>query len=138
MSQNKEYFEQSGLILSTGNGQVKVSIQGAGCSACHKSLCMLGDSKAKELEIMVHDNAFNTGDEVIVRISPSSGYTAVGMLYLVPFLFMITTLWVLTTLRYTEFIAGLSSLMILIPYFSIVFLMRKRLHHKCEIGLIKK
>ena len=137
MNQCRSYFEQVGTVLATCGDDVRVSVQGSGCSACHKSLCVLGDSKAKEINVKTQGHAHQAGDQVVVSINTSSGYMAVVTLYLIPFLFMIITLWLTTTLGLTEPVAGLSSLLILIPYFGGVFLLRGKLQHQCKIGIRK-
>lgn len=137
MNRYRGSFEQVGIVLASRGDDVRVSVQGSGCSACHKSLCMLGDSKAKEINVKTQGHAYRAGDQVVVSIDPSSGYMAVVTLYLIPFLFIIITLWLTTTLGFTEPVAGLSSLLILIPYFGGVFLIRGKLQHQCKIGIRK-
>jgi len=137
MNQCIDAIEQVGIVLATCGEDVSVVLQGSGCSACHKSLCMLGDSKAKEIHVRAHGHDYQVGDHVVVSINPSSGYMAVVTLYLMPFLVMIITLWLTTTLGFTEPVAGMSSLVILIPYFGGVFLLRSKLQHQCKIGIKK-
>lgn len=134
----KHYLEHTGLVTDSRDGRVVVSLTGSGCSACHKSLCMLGESKAKEVEFTNLDNQFLAGEEVVVRINPGSGHTAVALLYLVPFILMVITLLSLTALQYPEGLAGLASLVILIPYFLILYTFRNMLSRHCHIELMKR
>ena len=138
MNEEVRYLEHVGLVTDTLNGRVKVSLIGAGCSACHKSLCLLGDSKAKEVEIRSNTNEFKAGDEVIVKINPSSGYKAVAWLYLIPFILMMLSLAGISHLGYHEGIAGLASLLILVPYYSMLYLQKNNLRSQCSIDIEKR
>jgi positive regulator of sigma E activity len=132
------YPEHIGLVTDNQQGRLKISLTGSGCSACHKSLCMLGDSKAKEIEIRVSKHELKIGDEVLVKINPSSGYKAVAFLYLLPFLLMLGSLIFFLDIGYSEGISGLTSLAMLIPYFGILYGFRNRLGSECKIQVVKK
>lgn len=132
------YLEHMGLVTDSRNGRVKVSLTGSGCSSCHKSLCMLGESKAKEVELTNPDNRYRAGEEVVVRINPGSGYLAVFVLYLIPFALMVVTLLVATTLQYSEGIAGLAALVMLVPYFLTVYGFRNSLGRNCHIEIMNR
>jgi len=138
MNAETNYLEHIGLVTDSQNGRVRISLVGSGCSACHKSLCMLGDSKAKEVEITAKDNWYKSGDEVIVKINPASGYKAVALLYLVPFILMIITLSGIARLGYHEGVAGLTSLLILVPYYGLIWLLKNRLRSQCSIEVEKR
>jgi sigma-E factor negative regulatory protein RseC len=138
MMNSVNYLEQAGLVTDYRNGRIKISLVGSGCSACHKSLCMLGDSKAKEVEVPEKGYQLKIGDEVMVKVNPSSGYKAVVLLYLLPFLLMLLSLMFLLHLGYPESISGLLSLLILMPYFSMIYGLRKKLGSQCKIEVVKK
>jgi positive regulator of sigma E activity len=130
-------LEHIGLVTENKAGRLKISLVGSGCSACHKSLCMLGESKAKEVVISgsLH---FKAGEEVLVRINPASGYTAVVLLYLVPFLLMLLTLIIVLRLGYSEGWAGLGALLILVPYFLFLYGIRKSFHKQCKMEIVSR
>jgi sigma-E factor negative regulatory protein RseC len=138
MSRDNTNIEQIGLVTEASGDYAKISVLGAGCSSCHNSLCMLGDSKAKEVTVKLNSLAVYPGEEVIVRINSSSGYKAVMWLYIIPFILMIGLLTTVGQLGYHESIAGLASLAILIPYFSVLYLFRKTLASQCRIDIAKR
>jgi sigma-E factor negative regulatory protein RseC len=138
MINGENYLQHAGIVTESQNGKVTISLTGFGCSACHKSLCMLGDSKAKEVELQRKETSLQVGDAVIVKINPGSGYKAVLLLYLLPFCLMVLTLLSASGLGYHEGIAGLASLLILVPYFSLIFLMKKWLSSQCTIDVETK
>ncbi len=135
MIDGENYLEHAGIVTDSQNGRVKISLIGSGCSACHKSLCLLGDSKAKEVEIPMSEHRLQVGDAVMVKINPGSGYKAVVLLYLLPFCLMLLTLLLTSRLGYQEGMAGVASLLILVPYFSLLFLMKKWLSSHCTIDV---
>jgi sigma-E factor negative regulatory protein RseC len=138
MKDDLSYLEQVGIVTDTRNGRVKISLTGSGCSACHKSLCLLGESKAKEVEVLLQENWLKSGDEVIVKINPASGYMGVILLYMVPFSLMIISLLVMMQLGFSEGITGLTSLLILVPYFGLLFLLKNKLSSQCTIDVEKR
>lgn len=138
MSHSTDYLEHLGLVTDSSNSRVKISLVGSGCSACHKSLCMLGDSKAKEVDIPVQENSFRAGDEVIVRINPASGYQAVVLLYFIPFVLMVLALIIMLRAGYNEGISGLTSLVILGPYFGLLYTFRRKISTQCKMEVVKR
>ncbi|MEQ1585166.1 MAG: SoxR reducing system RseC family protein [Cyclobacteriaceae bacterium] len=138
MNHSANCLEHIGLVTDSSNSRLIISLVGSGCSACHKSLCMLGDSKAKEVEIPVQENSFRAGDEVIIRINPESGYQAVFLLYFMPFLLMLLALIIMLRAGYNEGISGLTSLLVLAPYFGLLYTFRKRLGTRCKMEVVKR
>jgi sigma-E factor negative regulatory protein RseC len=139
MSNRADYIEQSGLVIANTNGNMKVTIVGnGGCSACHNSLCMLGDSKSKELEVTMKNALFQIGEEVLIRINPTSAYLGLILLYLLPFLLLVGLLIGLLQAGYPESVAGVFSLVSLLPYFLFLFLLRKQLATQCRVNIVKK
>jgi len=138
MTHDTNYLEHVGLVTDMQPGRVKIALVGSGCSACHNSLCMLGDSKAKEVEVLTKESLFQSGDEVVVKINPASGYRAVLLLYVSPFLLMLLTLVFMMRLGYPEGLTGIASLLVLVPYFGILYLLRKKLGSHCHIEVVKR
>jgi len=69
----------------------------------------------------------------MIRFNRSSGYTAILFLYLVPFVVMLTTLVALLNTGWPERYAGSASLLVLIPYFLLVYAFRKKFATHCNI-----
>jgi len=138
MTGQVEYLEHIGLVIESSGDRLKISLIGSGCSGCHKSLCMLGNSKAKEIDLDSNGHSFHAGDEVLVKVSPASGYKAVMILYVFPFVLMMLTLFLAAKASYNEEIAGLTSLIVLLPYFSIVYLFRRKFAGYCKFEVVKR
>ncbi len=127
---------QSGVVIESSNRKIKVSIPGfTGCAGCHTGLCLLGNLQGGEVELPGDHTNFSPGEHVLVRLKPSSGYASMGYLYLAPFTLMLLTLVALTNRGYTELYAGIASLLVLLPYFLLVFAFRKKLAARCDITI---
>jgi sigma-E factor negative regulatory protein RseC len=105
------------------------------CSGCHAGgSCTLSGKEEKIIEITGRYNV-SPGDTVTVLMKQSMGYAALLLGYLLPLVSVITILILLISLDLTELSAGLLSLTILIPYYSILYLFRKRINEKFTFTL---
>ena len=128
--QNKgEVIEHAGFITSIDGDQVKVTIGTvSACSACHaKGACGASDMQDKVIDVKKPEFEISVGDAVTVVISKSLGYLALFLGYLLPLILILTFLIVLSELGYSELIAGVVSLGIVVPYYFILYLFRNRL-----------
>ena len=138
MNTESKYIEHAGLVTEAQPDRIKISLVGSGCSGCHDSLCLLGGSKARELEIAISKSQFQAGDEVIVKINPALGYKALTLLYLVTFVLIMITLMIMSAADYPEGIAGLTSMIILVPYYGLLYLLRSQLRSQCNMDVEKR
>jgi len=133
------YIEHPGFISALNQGVMKISLVGSGgCASCHKSLCMLRDTTHREVELPCDQHGFSVGDEVMVRMKPSSGYAAVALLYVIPFVLMMVVMIVALSFQVSEGIAGLCALLILIPYYGLLLLMRKYMKQQCQFNVVRR
>jgi len=127
----------SGTIIHPGiieniNGDivsVRILSQSA-CSSCHaKGACTVADMKEKIIETQ-SDNPgqFKPGDEVMVRMDESLGRKAVFLGYGLPFVVLVGSIIVFLTIFSHEGLAALLSLLMLVPYYLVLYFFRKRLH----------
>ena len=108
------------------------------CSACHaKSLCSLGESKAKTVQLPTSGwTARSVGDEVTVAISTSMGHKAVWIAYVGPLCVLMAVLLILTGLGLGELPAGLCAICAVALYYFGVWLLRGRLQNECKFSII--
>jgi len=90
-------------------------------------MCYLGESTERIIDISDFTSDLKPGDSVGVTIKRSLGNKAVMLGYMVPFFLMITVLILLSLLGLEDWLAGLLSLVSLVPYFIFIFLIRNRL-----------
>lgn len=92
--------------------------QTSACAGCHvKSVCTVSDKKDKIIEAVVTEGVFDKGDVVTVVGQKSMGIQAVVLAYVLPFVLVVSTVFVLSRFVRSELIVGTCGLGILIPYF---------------------
>jgi positive regulator of sigma E activity len=130
------YMEKPGWVTQVHDDQVKVLLTDtSGCGTCHNNLCLLAEAKSRYVNARVNDKRFQVGDEVVVRVKPSTAYAAAFWLYGMPFLLMMLTIFGFSVLGFGESVAGLSGLLILVPYYSGLFLFRKHRAQPCTLEI---
>ncbi|HSQ45949.1 MAG TPA: SoxR reducing system RseC family protein [Lutibacter sp.] len=114
-----------GLISKISKNSVTVYFLGnINCVACNaKSACGISESGAKEIEIFGNNQEFVLNEIVAVVMKKSLGLKAVLWTYVFPFLLMFLTL-IISISFFAEWLAGLFSLLILIPYYLTIYFFR--------------
>lgn len=99
------------------------------CSSCHaKGMCNVAEVEEKVVEIRKDPRrTLRIGEQVTVTMKKSQGTYAVLLGYVVPFFILIGVLMLVLFLSGDEGLAGLSAVLILIPYYGILYFYRKRL-----------
>jgi sigma-E factor negative regulatory protein RseC len=123
------HIEHQGIVSKIENGKVYVNLTNvSNCNSCHvQGMCQVSDVDNKEIEIINNgNNPFKTGDKVEVSFNESLGPKALFLGYLLPFFFVLITLLVTNALTGDEVLSGLSSLMILVPYYLVLFTFRSK------------
>jgi Positive regulator of sigma E activity len=120
-----------GIVQKSDNNSVTVKILSeSACSGCHaEGVCSLS---GKEEKIVVVSGVYNVspGDNVTVLMEQSTGYAAVILGYVLPVILVISVLIILASLSDSELTAGIGSIAMLIPYYFILWLFRRRISKK--------
>jgi positive regulator of sigma E activity len=132
-------IEQKGVIEKIDNGFAVVNVDVvAACDLCHsKSSCDIPGKSPRKIRVPVQDGSYESGDEVTIVMKRSLGLQASLIAYLVPFLLVLVALVVFTSLKMNELLAGLFSLLILIPYIFCLYFFRERLKRTFTLTLRK-
>jgi positive regulator of sigma E activity len=133
-------IEQKGVVEDIYNGLVKVNITSfSACAQCHsKKACGISESNNREIMVPVADsNFYSVGDTVEVIMKRSMGWKATILGYVFPFILVLATLLLLSSLKIREVIVGLGSLAILVPYFTALYLGRERLRNMFSFTIRK-
>ncbi len=132
-------IEHDGIVKSLENGYVKVSIiKNSACASClAKDSCNLSEVEEKEIEIRNYDDKYQIGEQVKVLFGQSLGFKALLLGYVLPFIIVLFTLITLKTLKFDDAFAGLSALIILLPYYLFLYFARKK-HKNTFSFFIKK
>lgn len=125
---NPSVVTHTGRISQITDKEIKVSIiSQSACAACHaKGACSASDMAEKEIDVpWFGTHAYAVGDEVVVELAQNQGIKAVLLGYIVPFFVLLISLLVFIGLGENEGIAGLLSLLMLIPYYVILSRLKK-------------
>ncbi|WP_089379091.1 SoxR reducing system RseC family protein [Lutibacter flavus] len=135
---SKEGIKHEGYISNIANGLVTVSLKGnINCEGCKaQSACGVSESNDKEIEILDAHHTFRLNETVDIVLEKSLGLKAVFWAYVFPFILIILTL-IVTTNFFKEWIAGLVSLFILIPYYFMLFVLKDTFQKAFRISILK-
>ena len=119
-----------GIIEELTNDTVFVKIMAmSACVSCQaKGMCSVSEVEEKVVEVK-RDPAreFKAGEHVTVSMRKSLGTYAVLLGYIIPFFLLIGVLVGVLLISGNEGLAGLSGILILVPYYGGLYLYRKRL-----------
>ena len=132
-------IEHEGIVTGVTDSHILVRIlQQSACAGCHAAgVCSTADRKEKIIEVEDHSGAYEVGEQVTVWGQTSLGMQAVLLAFVVPLFIILVALIVGTELRWSETATGLSGLLLLVPYYYIMYRMRGRLKKRFVFRLAK-
>jgi len=133
-------ISHEGIIEEIKGSQVTVRIlQQSACSACHaKGVCMAADSEEKFIEVADFSGRFHENERVIIEGKTSMGYKAVLWAFVIPLAILILTLFLTLLLwNFSEMKAALIAIAALIPYYLILYLLRKKMANSFKFSIKK-
>ncbi len=135
---NKNFIEHSGVISKITKTVVTVSLEGnINCEACNaKAACGVSESNSKEIEIENTNQSFQLNEGVDVIMLKELGLKAVFWAYIFPFILLFIVL-IVSSIFFKEWIAGLISIFILIPYYLALYLLQNSFRNYFKISIIK-
>lgn len=138
LQKNKDTFVHAGIISKINSDSVIVTLeQNIHCESCHaKGTCGVSESSTKEIEVPNSNDVFKINEHVNVILKKALGLKAVFWAYVFPFILMFSTLIIASSFL-KEWLAGLLSLFILIPYYLMLYGLKTRLKSSFKMSLIK-
>jgi positive regulator of sigma E activity len=132
-------IEQVGVVDEITNGKARVLITSySACSSCEsKGVCGIAESVTKQIFVPVSNNMFSIGEHVVIQMHRGLGLKAVILAYMVPFLLLIFSLFLLNSIHINELAIGLISLCILVPYYVALYFFRKKINKTFTFTLKK-
>ena len=120
-----------GIIEKISGDKVFVRILSqSACSSCHaKGACTIADIEEKVIEAeMDPSENRKIGEQVMVKMEESLGQKkAVIMGYVLPLFVLVGSIILFLSLLKSEGLAALLSLLMLVPYYFVLYLFRNRL-----------
>lgn len=129
-----QIIEHSGFIDHINGKHIRVQILSeSACSGCHaKGACSAADMADKFIDVESDDAGLKVGQMVILYGQSSIGLLAVLLAFVLPFLLILFTLFLLNDRIDNEVISGTIALGMLLPYFFILSLFNKKLKSKLK------
>jgi sigma-E factor negative regulatory protein RseC len=126
----KNQIEHDGFIKQIENDKIIVEIASASaCVSCQiKGFCAVSEVEMKDIEVYASNTQdYKVGQKVTVVLAENLGIKAVFLGYFLPFIFLVVTLFVLFNITKNELWSGLGAVGILIPYYLILSLFKKKI-----------
>ncbi len=133
-----DMIRHDGIVLSVGDNTARVRIvQSSACSACKaRRMCMSAESQTKEMDVTPLE-PLHVGDEVEVLVQPKLGWKAVGLAYILPFIVLISAVFMLGRWL-DETIAGIIALCAIGVYYWVLSFFKRRLQREFSFTAKRK
>lgn len=107
------------------------------CSTCHaKGACAVSDMEEKIIEVdEPHGRTLRPGELVNVKMKQSMGTRAVLLGYVIPLVILVFSIIVFVMFFNNEGLAAILSLLLLVPYYLVLYLLRSRLKQQFKFTL---
>ncbi|MDP3312144.1 SoxR reducing system RseC family protein [Lutibacter sp.] len=127
-----------GIVSKIDTNYVKVSFIGnVNCEGCKAQAgCGVADAEVKEIEVYNIDKTFFLNEEVSILMSKNMGLKAVFWAYILPFILLVLVL-ILSSLFVSELAAFLFSILILIPYYLTLYVLKDVFKQTFNVSIIK-
>jgi len=132
-------IKHPGVITSIDSSKIKVNITTySACSSCGaKGICSISDVKDKIVEVPKTGD-FSIGQEVQVILHQTQGFKALYLGYVQPFIIVLITLIITSSLTRNEVLSGLISLGTLAPYYLILYYYKEKIRNKFTFAIRKQ
>ena len=123
-------IRHEGVVNSIDGQKVTVRIlQASACSGCQASrICRAAESKEKLVEVDMNGaDGLSVGQMVTVVAGERMGMTALLLAFGLPLLLLLVVLVAAMIATGSEKVAAIASLMVLIPYYLVLFVCRDRI-----------
>ena len=131
-------IEHSGVVQRVDKGHVQVLIvQTSACAACKVSgYCNAAESKEKLIDVYCDcATDYQVGQAVTVTASQRVAAKALLWGFGMPFVVMVAVLVAVLLLTGSEGVAALSGLLALLPYYGVLYLLRRRLRDQLSFAI---
>ena len=131
-------IKHEGIISQISNAKITVSLKdNVNCEGCKaQSACGVAESNDKEIEIFNSTQSFQLNETVDVVLKRELGLKAVFWAYIFPFILMATVL-IIASIFLAEWLAGLLSIAILIPYYFMLYVLKDTFQKAFQISILK-
>ena len=131
-------IKHSGVVENIVGDCVRVRIvQTSACAACKvASHCNAAESKEKIVEVSCANSAaYTKGQQVVVTASTEVAARALLLGFGLPFVVLVSVLFIVLQVSGNEALAALSGLAALLPYYVALYLFRNRIREQLSFAI---
>ena len=134
-----ESINHTGFVEKIDGDTVFVRItQQSACSGCHaQSMCSASEKKDKIIEVPDRSGRFHVNEEVQLCGQSSLGLQAVLLAFVFPLIIVFAAIVTGTSMQWEETTSGLTGLLLLVPYYCILYFLRDKLKKRFIFTLKK-
>jgi len=139
MSSKPNVIEHLGRVDAITATDIRVTIiSQSACASCHaKGACSAADVAEKQVVVSRSYHNYTVGETVKVTMQQSLGFKALFLGYILPLIVLVASLFVFNALGFSESVSGLLSLAVLVPYYLMLYLFRKRIEKQFHFDIEK-
>ena len=132
-------IHHTGRVERISSDTVFVRItQRSACSGCHaQAMCSASEQKDKIIEVPDRSGQFAVNEEVVLTGETRLGMEAVVLAFVIPLVIVVAMVAIGISLAWSESLSGLIGLLLLIPYYGSLYLLRDRLKRRFVFTLRK-
>ena len=134
-------ISHSGIVESVEPDCLHVRIlQTSACASCKAaSHCHASESKEKIVSVygVSESDGFSKGDQVTVWASMETGRNAVLLAFVLPFVLMVSVVFLMSRFTTEEPLMALSGVGILVPYYILLYMFRDRISNRFSFKVEK-
>lgn len=133
------YIKHLGIIEDINGEHIRVKItQSTSCAACKVAAhCNASESKEKIIDVYSNASEYDVGQTVIVSTTKTSAKLALQIGFILPLIILIAAILAFKLLKFNDETAAIYSLLLLIPYYLIVYSLRNWIEKDITFTLSK-
>ncbi len=139
MSSKPNVIEHLGRVEAITPTDIRVVILSqSACASCHaKGACSAADMSEKQVVVSKSFHSYTVGETVKVSMKQSQGFKALWLGYLLPMVLIIVFLFLFTAIGFSEAKAGIFSLLVLVPYYLVLYLFKGKFEKEFNFEIEK-
>lgn len=138
LNTSSQFITHEGVISKISRNSVTVALKGnINCEGCKaKAACGVSESNDKEIEVYDTNSNLKLNEPVEVQMKKQLGLKAVFWAYFFPFLLLVSVLFI-GSMFINEGLAGLLAILVLIPYYFILYVMKNYFKKAYSLSILK-
>ncbi len=138
MQESIRNIEHPGIVDHVEGRQAFVRIlPQSACGSCHsKSYCSMSEVSEKVVEVSLNpQEQLSAGQPVTITLERALGFRALFLGYMLPFLILILSLFVMVSLTGNEGLSALIAIALMAPYYFFLYRFREKIRSRFRFRL---